>query len=331
MGPPPRLAVLANPAAGRGAAGRTARTVADRLTAAGSAVSLLVGDTADHSRRLVADAVGAGVDGVVVVGGDGIVHLAVQALAGTSTALGLVPSGTGNDFARALGIPRRHPVAATELVLAGHRRSIDLARLDAPGAPPDGPRDVSDGPPGAVAAHRWFDGVMTAGFDSRVTARANRMRRPRGSVRYVLAVLAELHDTAPVELAIEVDGRVHTHRATLAAVGNTAYYGGGIAMCAGAEPDDGLLDVVVVDRVSPGTLLALFPLAAVGRHLRLPVVTRYRGREVRLSSPSGADLLTHADGEPFARLPVALTCVPGALQVYAAPSAPTEPDRAARG
>ncbi len=311
--------MLANPAAGRGAAGRTARSVADRLTAAGSAVSVLVGDTADHSRRLVADAVGAGVDAVVVVGGDGIVHLAVQALAGTSTALGLVPSGTGNDFARGLGIPRRNTEAATELVVAGHRRNIDLARLDSGAVHRDGD-----------PAPRWFAQVMSAGFDSRTNARANRMRRPHGSARYVLALLAELRDTAPVALEIEVDGELHSHRATLAAIGNTPYYGGGIAICAGAEPDDGLLDVVVVDEVSPATLLALFPLAMAGRHLGLPVVTRYRGRSVRVTAP-GRDDLTHADGEPFARLPVALTCVPGALQVYAAPPAPAPSSGPSRG
>ena len=310
--------MLANPVAGRGGAGRAARAVVDRLTSAGSAVSLLIGDTADHSTRLLSDAVTAGVDGVVVVGGDGAVHLAVQVLAGSATALGVVPSGTGNDFARSMAIPRHDPDAATSLVVAGHRRRIDLARLDA--AASDGAA-VDD----AVTAPRWFAEVMAVGFDSRVNARANRMRRPRGSARYVLAVLAELSDTGPLELTINVDGTVHRHRATLTAVGNTQYYGGGIAMCAGAEPDDGLLDVVVVDAVSAPTLLALFPLAALGRHLRLPIVTRYRGRRVTVSAVPGtspAEVPTHADGEPFATLPVSLTCVPGALQVYAPPGPP---------
>lgn len=290
-------------------------------------MSVLVGDTADHSERLVADAVAAGVDGLVVVGGDGMVHLAVQALAATSTVLGVVPAGTGNDFARALGIPRHDPAAATALVVAGYHRSIDLVRLEPePTAGPTGPA-----PPGTPApAPRWFAEVMSAGFDSRTNARANRMRRPHGSARYVLAVLAELRDTAPVDVTIEVDGKQLRHRATLAAVGNTAYYGGGIAICAGAEPDDGLLDVVVVDEVSPAKLLALFPLAAAGRHLRLPVVHRYRGRQIRVSATDGRDVLTYADGEPFARLPVSLSCVPGALEVYA-PQQPPPPRHRPRG
>lgn len=291
--------MLVNPTSGRGRGLRTGRDVARQLVGGGDTVSVLIGDTADHSARLVRDAVAGDVDVVVAVGGDGMVHLAVQALAGTRTALGIVPSGTGNDYARALGIPRRDPAAATALVATTEPVPVDLARLD----PPDG------------GLPRWFAEVLSAGFDSRANALANRLRFPRGGARYTVAVLAGLRDTRGMDLTLVVDGVEHRHRAELVTVGNTAYYGGGLAMLAGADPTDGLLDVVVVDEVGPVRLLALFPWVFSGSHLRLGIVHRYRGVRVRLAS-ADRDVMSHADGEAFARLPLDLTCVEGAVRVF---------------
>lgn len=293
------VAVLVNPASGRGKGLRTGQDVARQLVARGDAVSVLIGDTADHSARLVRDAVAGGVDVVVTVGGDGMVHLAVQALAGSATALGIVPSGTGNDYARALGIPRRDPGAATELIATTEPVPTDLARLEVP-----------DGGPS-----RWFAAVLSAGFDSRVNALANRLRFPRGGSRYTVAVLAGLRDTRGMDLTLTVDGAEHHHRAELVTIGNTAYYGGGLAMLAGADPTDGLLDVLVVDEIGPLRLLALFPRVFAGRHLGLGIVHRYTGVRVRVAA-ADRDVLSHADGEPFASLPLDLTCVRGAVRVF---------------
>ncbi len=291
--------MLVNPASGRGRGLLTGRDVARQLVGGGDTVSVLIGDTADHSARLVRDAVAGDVDVVVAVGGDGMVHLAVQALAGTRTALGIVPSGTGNDYARALGISRRDPAAATELIATTEPVPTDLARLDAP-----------DG-----ASPRWFAEVLSAGFDSRANALANRLRFPRGGARYTVAVLAGLRDTRGMDLTLTVDGVEHRHRAEFVTVGNTAYYGGGLAMLAGADPTDGLLDVVVVDEVGPVRLLALFPRVFSGSHLRLGIVHRYAGVRVQLAA-ADRDVLSHADGEAFARLPLDLTCVRGAVRVF---------------
>lgn len=298
-----------NPVSGRGRSLRIGQQLARRLTAAGDVVSVLVGDTAGHSTRLVAGAVEGGTDLVVAVGGDGLVHLAVQGLARTGTALAVVPSGTGNDYARALVIPRRDTAAAIELAVRGEPVRVDLARLEPPA--------------GTGGPVRWFAEVLSAGFDSRANARANAMRFPRGSARYTVAVLAGLGDTRGMDLTVTVDGVLHRHRAELVTVGNTAYYGGGLAMLAGADPADGRLDVVVVDEVGPLRLLALFPRVFGGHHLGLGIVHRYAGVRVELAS-GDRDVLTYADGEPFTPLPLALTCVPGALQVVRGP-APTRP------
>lgn len=309
--------MLVNPASGRGRAAASARQVTQRLTDAGDAVSVLLGDTVEHSRRLLSEAVAGGVDVVVAVGGDGLIHLAVQQLALTGIGLGIVPSGSGNDYARALRIPRRHVAAAIDLIVGTDPVPLDLARLGTPttaaatGATPDATRAGTCTP----NSPRWFAEVMSAGFDSRANARANRMKLIRGGARYTAAVLAGLGDTRGMNLTVTVDGTTHRHRAELATVGVTAYYGGGLAMLAGADPTDGRLDVVVVDELSPLRLLTLFPRVFTGTHLRLPVVHRYRGVEVALAA-ADRDVLTYADGEPFHPLPLRLTCVPGALRVF---------------
>ena len=306
--------MLVNPASGRGRAAHTAERVARRMVAAGDVVSMLVGETAAHSARLLHTALVRGCELVVAVGGDGMVHLAVQVLAETGTALAIVPTGTGNDYARALGIPRGDPDAAAELAATGTPVLVDLARLDS-AAPEENP-----GPGG-----RWFAEVLSAGFDSRANARANAMRRPSGSLRYTAAVLAGLSDTRGMDLTVTVDGVAHRHRAELVTVGNTAYYGGGLAMLDGADPADGRLDVVVVDEVGPLRLLALFPLVFSARHLGLSIVHRYAGTRIELAAPDRA-VTAYADGEPFTDLPLALTCVPGALRVVAG----TPPPRRSR-
>ena len=134
----------------------------------------------------------------MVVGGDGMVHLAVQALAGTETALGIIPSGTGNDVARYLDLPRSDPQAAADVVVGSRTRRIDLGR----------------------AGGQYFVTVLAAGFDSKVNERANAMTWPRGQMRYNLATLAELRVFEPLPYTLELDGEVRQVEAMLVAVGN---------------------------------------------------------------------------------------------------------------
>lgn len=315
-------AILVNPTAGKGAAAAAADVVFRRLVAAGIRVDLLRGTDGHDARVQTAAAVRAGVDTVVVVGGDGLVHLAVQELAEQSAdqgsnapqtagarsagraALAIVPSGTGNDIARSFGITD-DPGAAVAAVLHGTPRPTDVVRVE---------------PASGSAASRWYLGVACAGFDSRINARANRMRRPRGPSKYTIALLSEIRDVAPVPLTVTVDGVAETRPMLLTAVGNTAYYGGGMAVAAGAVADDGLLDVITVDALRRDRVLALFPRLFSGSHLTLPQVHRRQGRVVTLAieDPTyrGTVPPVYADGEDAADLPVTLTCVPGALAVH---------------
>jgi diacylglycerol kinase (ATP) len=307
-------ALLANPSAGRGRAARLVEPVRAALHAAGLEVLLLVGRSADESVALTRAAVADGIAAVVAVGGDGLVHWVVQALAGTGVPLAVVPAGTGNDFAAVLGGPRDLPSLAAA-VAAGRSAEID-AGLAVPDEPPVPLDPTATGEPGVPApgraGERWWTGVLCAGFDSAVNERANRMRWPRGPRRYDLAVFAELSALRPRRLVLTVDGDRQEHEVTLVAVGNGPQYGGGMRICPDARMDDGLFDVVVVGPLRRTELIRLKPLLRTGRHVDHPSVQVIRARRVRLESP---DVVAYADGERLAELPISVSCIPAAIRV----------------
>lgn len=177
------VAVLANPSAGRGRHRGLLAPLLSRLAGAGREVRLLEARSAEQAEAVCHAAVAGGVAALVAVGGDGTVHRAVQAVAGTSIPFAPVPAGTGNDFATETGYPP-DPLAAAEVIAgalrAGRTSPVDLARLTGPTGPP-----------------RWYGAVLAAGFDAIVNERANRMRWPRGPRRYDLAILVELARLRP--------------------------------------------------------------------------------------------------------------------------------------
>src|ERR1700744_1439689 len=190
-----RVTVLTNPASGHGNAPHATEKAIARLQQRGIDVVAIVGSDAEHARRLLHAAVDQGTDALVVVGGDGVITDALQALAGTDIPLGIIPAGTGNDHAREFGLPTKDPVAAADIIADGWTENIDLGQI----------RD-------SHGATKWFGTVAATGFDSLVTDRANRMRWPRGRMRYNLAMLAEL--SQPRLLAVRVGrgrpgGRAH--------------------------------------------------------------------------------------------------------------------------
>ncbi|MQS14955.1 diacylglycerol kinase [Streptomyces kaniharaensis] len=291
-----RVAVLANPAAGAGHAGAAAGRAVARLRALGVDVEPHAGRSAADAVRRAREAVADGVDAVVVVGGDGMINLALQAVAGTAVPLGVVPAGTGNDHAREYGLPRDAPEAAADVVAAGRTRTVDLGRITGP-----------DG------ANRWFGSVLATGFDSLVSDRANRLRWPRGRMRYNLAILAEFANLRPLPFRITLaDGTVIERDLTLAAVGNTRSYGGGMLVCPAAVPDDGLLDVTLVAAMPRLRIARFFPTIFKGTHIRHPEVATHRTSSLRIESPG---ITSYADGEFIAPLPIDVTAVPNALHL----------------
>ncbi len=251
-----------------------------------SSLTQLVAHDAAGTLAMARAAVADGVDLLVVLGGDGAAHLGIQACAGTSTALGIVPAGTGNDLAAAIGSQ------SVEDVVHGSRKTLDLGRL---------------------STGQWFATVLCAGFDSAVNERANAMRWPAGPRRYDLAILAELASLRSAPLVITTESETFELDATLVAVGNTPNYGGGIPVCPAADASDGLFDVTVVEGGSRTMLVRMLPTLRTGKHTEHPAVRTFRAREVSLTGGNG--WIAYADGERQEALPVSVRTVPGALTV----------------
>lgn len=283
--------MLVNPVAGRGRGARAAERAIPQLQHAGLGVTPLEGRTGEEAAELAAAVVRSGTDALVVVGGDGMVHLALQALAGTDTPLGIVPAGTGNDVARMLDIPRKDPRSAVSAVIGGRTRALDVAD---------------------VAGTRVAT-VVATGFDSRVNERANAMTWPTGQMRYNIATLAELRVFEPIRYTLELDGEPYALEAMLVAVGNGPSYGGGLRICEGAVPDDGWLDVVVIKPISKPELVRVYPRLLTGGHVRHPAYEHHRVRTVSVAAP---DVVAYGDGERLGRLPVTIRVVPDAVRVF---------------
>jgi len=292
------VAVLANPTAGRGRHAGALPLVAGRLTSAGFAVRELAASTREEALTAAKDAVAGGLEALVVVGGDGTVHLGLQAVAATGVPFGIVPSGTGNDFSVQVGVPQE-PAAATDALIAalraGTTKSLDLAECQ-----------------GVAGERVWFGAVLAAGFDAIVNERANHIRFPRGPQRYNVAIAIELLKLAPRHYKMTLDGVTQEFDSVLVAVGNTASYGGGYLIAPAADPADGQLDIVIGKPMGRLTFAKIRPSVYEGTHVQSPLVETHRARTIEIVSEG---ITAYADGERICPLPITISCVPGALQM----------------
>lgn len=281
--------VLANPAARKGRGAAHYAKVLDALRAHGAPFTELDATTAHDARAALRALVSEPDARVVLVGGDGLVHLALQEIATTACVLGIIPAGSGNDFAHALELDNGSLDAQVTRAL-GDARALDAIR----------------------AGDTWVASVATVGFAASVNARANALAWPRGGARYTIATFAVLPRLKPVPLVLELDGEPTPVLTTMLAIANTSHFGGGMAICPDARPDDGLLDVAVIGDVGPLTLLRVFPKVFRGTHTRHPKCTMYRAKRVRLLDTT-TDLW--GDGELVGSAPIDLEAVAGAFHV----------------
>ncbi|PYE18710.1 diacylglycerol kinase [Williamsia limnetica] len=289
-----RIAALINPSARHGLGAGAAETALTALATHGLDVTEMIGRDAAHAQQLAHTAARSDHDAIVVIGGDGSVRMALEAARGTGMPIGLMPAGTGNDHARALGIPVDDPLAAAAIVGAAHERSIDLAQIT-----------LADG------STSVFGTVAATGLDALVTERANMMARPKGQLRYPIAAVAEIVKLKPFHYRITVDGVTIERDLVLASVGNTPSYGGGMQITPAAIVDDGSLDLTLVLSGSRLRLLTLFPTVYSGKHIHRPEVEQLRGRKIVLECEPSAPV--YADGERVGMLPATIEILPGAV------------------
>lgn len=302
------LTLVVNPAAGRGRARRLLPQLVAGLVAGLPDANLHVHQTTSFSdaRLRCIEAValarpaveGHRRDSLVVVGGDGMMHLGLNAAAATGIPLGVVAAGRGNDFSRGIGVPNDLP-GAIRTIVAGHTLRMDL--LEATG------RLVDD------AERRWVGSIVSTGFDARVNYRTNHLRWNLGRLSYTWSTLAELSRFEPVPYRLVVDGRPLEQTAMFIAVGNAGVFGGGMRACPDADVTDGLLDLTIVNPVSRASLLRLLPRMFDGGFVHDPAIELLRAREVTVD---GDGLYGMADGEELGRVPLRLRAVPGVLDVF---------------
>ena len=286
-----KLLLLANPAAAGWRARRLLPAIQQLIARQVPGFDYHESQDAADLRRQAESAARAGYERVLVAGGDGSAHAAVNALRGTDAALGMVPLGHGNDLARALGVPLE-PLAAVEFLLRAPIVSMDLARV------------------GDTA----YACVAGAGLDAATNRRANSWGGwLTGHTRYFLIALYTLASYQPIRIRLTSDAENFSGEVMWVAVANTPNYGGGLPIAPRARLDDGLLDVCIIERISKIGLLRLYPSLRRGTHLQAPGVRYFRSSRLHLETPEGADL--YGDGEFLARLPLEICIEPASLRV----------------
>lgn len=283
--------IVANALAGGGRSRQRAEQVALALQQAGRKVELHYTRAKGHGFILAQQAVEAGAPVLLACGGDGTINETLPALAGSATALGLLPFGTANDLARALGVPRKLK-GAIRYALMGRIAPMDLGRI----------------------GERYFATVAAFGFDAEISHAMSSGQIPlTGTAGYLLQTLRHLgHYRAP-HVVLRGDFGTIEQRVFLVASGNTRSYGGDMRITPDADPHDGLLDVCIADELSSWEALALLPRIFSGRHIRHPAVRIERTRYLEICCQEPR--VVYADGEFVGQTPLTLHCEAAALQV----------------
>jgi diacylglycerol kinase (ATP) len=282
--------LIVNPVSGGGRGARVAEQVGRILHDRGLRHELCLSHSPADPTKLARDAVRNRAHLVIGIGGDGLINQIANELVGSETALGIIPMGVGNDFARGLGIPLGI-VDACAVVAQGHQCRVDVGQVN----------------------ERYFLSVAVMGLAAQVNRRANRFQRLRVNALYsALTVASVLLDT-PQSFTLQYDGQTRRCYSWLIAVANTWSCARGMVLVPAARADDGVLDACIVNGMGKVELLYTFPRVFRGRHIYHTGIETLRGRSITISADGSCEL--YADGEYIGPLPVVLTAVPQALNV----------------
>ena len=286
------LTLIVNPTAGNGYALKMEEPIRQELEKRGVAHTILRTEYPGHATVLARQAaLEADCTGVVSVGGDGTAFEVACGLMGTGTALGVIPAGTGNDFVKTVGIPRK-PMAALEKILSGAPRPVDVGSMN----------------------DRLFLNVCGTGFDVTVldyTVAAKKY--VRGILPYLVGLVRAIAHYKPVHVRFEADGQVQERDVLICSVANGRFIGGGIPICPDAAPDDGMLDLVVVETRPRWMIPFYLPGLLMGKVLSFGVTTHCRCQRVELVSQG---MRLNVDGEILSLDAASFAVQPGRLMLY---------------
>jgi diacylglycerol kinase (ATP) len=282
MSSPRHWVIVANQSSGRGRSEAVKQQVAAALVARSHSFDFIDAVGVEDARKSI-DALLVSprpIDGLLVIGGDGTVHHVVKAMiqSGRHLPIGLIPTGNGNDFARQLRLHGRTIPELIESFTSDAPITIDILEMH-----------------DQIALQ-----VISTGFDAAVSARARRMPRAIGSLRYVLALLLQLRALSTTRYRLIVNGMTREVEATLVAVANGRNYGRGMLISPESINDDGVFEVVIVGPVNRMKLLLLFPRIFSGSHINHPLVETFQAMNLEIE----ADTIAEADGEPLLSNPL---------------------------
>jgi len=282
------LILFANPSSGRGKGGKVLSMIENFLKLSNEIFSSISTKSLEQSLFLLRESVNKYPQAkIIVIGGDGMLHAAINNVQGNP--IGLIPAGTGNDFARALGLSLEDPIENIRRVLSADVEEVDLGKI----------------------GDEYFAAICSTGFDSVVNERANKLKWPTGKMKYNIAMLLELPRFKPRSYEIVIDGKKMQTQAMLIAIANGLSYGGGMKVCPAADIQDGLLDIMILAPVPKLEFIRIFPSVFKGLHVTHPAVSILQGRSIQIK----ADAVAYADGERIGELPLDVSISHNKLKV----------------
>ncbi len=301
----PFAKVIVNPAAGAGRTGRLWPRLAEMFRGHGLRFEHDLTEAPGHATELAREAVARGHELVISVGGDGTINEVVNGFYDSGslngTALGIVSTGTGSDYIRSLGIPRRYDEACKRF-LEPRQITVDLGVLEY----------AHNGHP----VERLFVNFAGTGFDAEIVRRTNQRQYKAlgGLAAYLLGALTTVITYRNRDISLKLDGETLDRRACAVIVNNGKYGGGGMFTAPDATLDDGLFDVLIIDDIGKLDLVRSLPRIYKGTHLTHPKVTMKRAKEIEIA-PRDGRLPLQADGEPLGYVPARFRILPAALKV----------------
>jgi diacylglycerol kinase (ATP) len=277
-----KFGIILNPAAGRGHALRVEKQLIDCLKQRNINFQLEKTKEPLHATEIARRMCGV-VDCIIAVGGDGTVNEVAAGMLGSTTALAVIPIGSGNDFNKIIGIPH-DPEKAIEIILSGGKKSVDAGAVTIKNS-------------SGVTVVKHFLNVLGIGIDAEIAKETKRINFLRGLPLYLLAAIKALSTYKPNEYTISSNNKTITEKTYLLCAGNGMYEGGGFKMLPGADPCDGKLNICLIRKMSPWNAISVIPKIIRGTHGDHPLISTWETASVKLVGKK--PFIIHGDGEIF--------------------------------